>query len=86
MHSNNLLCFNVGFIRRKHSTLLCAYECAHKVGAGLDNARKSRGAMKRSCRLGLFRVKQMVAASWANNMRQLLLVVVGACVRYVGRV
>ena len=62
MHSNNLLCFNVGFIRRKHSTLLCAYECAHKVGAGLDNARKSRGAMKRSCRLGLFRVKQMVAA------------------------
>ena len=32
------------------------------MGAGLDNARKSRGAMKRSCRLGLFRVKQMVAA------------------------
>lgn len=37
--------------------------------------------MKSSCCLGLFRVKQMVAASWANNMRQLLLVVVGACVR-----
>ena len=81
MHSNNLLCFNVGFIRRKHSTLLCAYECAHKVGAGLDNARKSRGAMKRSCRLGLFRENKWWQRAGLNNMRQLLLVVVGACVR-----
>ena len=63
MHSNNLLSFNAGFIRRKLFSLLCAYKCAHKVEAGLDNARKSRGAMKRSCCLRLFRGKQMVAAS-----------------------
>lgn len=41
--SNDRFGFNAAFIRRKLFSLLCVYECAHKVRNVLDNACKIKG-------------------------------------------
>lgn len=55
--------------------------CIETVTSNVEIVRTLHRHTLLLCCLGVLGVRQMVAASGANNMRQLLLVVVGACVR-----